>query len=61
MDRHVFRVTASESSTGTGRSATALLMVYVQDVQDHAPVFEKSTYTASIGEDAPVIINYNNK
>ncbi|KAG8226847.1 hypothetical protein J437_LFUL004088 [Ladona fulva] len=36
------------------RSATAFLVIHVNDINDHEPVFEKSEYSAVLSESAPV-------
>jgi hypothetical protein len=52
IDRHVLRVTASDRTNMYTASTT--LYVYVQDVQDNAPIFDNTIYTGNIAEDAPV-------
>lgn len=59
MNKHVFRVTAYEGGGGGGggnpsRSATASVMINVLDVNDHAPLFEKSVYVSTISESAEI-------
>ncbi|XP_031559365.1 cadherin EGF LAG seven-pass G-type receptor 2-like [Actinia tenebrosa] len=50
MGRHYFRVTAKDQGTPPLESSTDLTIV-VDDINDNAPVFEKSFYAASIPED----------
>uniref|UniRef100_A0A914UTL0 Uncharacterized protein n=1 Tax=Plectus sambesii TaxID=2011161 RepID=A0A914UTL0_9BILA len=50
MARHVLKVTAYERGNAM-RSASASVIVNVLDVQDHAPVFEKTSYIADVRED----------
>lgn len=49
--RFVLTVTATDAG---GRSDTATVYVNVTDANTHRPMFEKTPYTASISEDAPV-------
>lgn len=53
--KHVFRVIAYEGGGGNpSRSATASIVINVVDVNDHAPLFEKSVYFATISESAEI-------
>ncbi len=58
LDReHVgkYNLTVVAADKGTpARTVTTFLIIYVNDVNDHEPVFEKSEYTAVLDELAPV-------
>ncbi|XP_078719353.1 protocadherin Fat 4 [Lampetra fluviatilis] len=46
-------ILASDNGKPVARSATASLVVYVNDVNDHAPRFALSAYVAALSEGAP--------
>uniref|UniRef100_S4RTD9 Cadherin domain-containing protein n=1 Tax=Petromyzon marinus TaxID=7757 RepID=S4RTD9_PETMA len=46
-------ILASDNGKPVARSATASLVVYVNDVNDHAPRFALSAYAAALSEGAP--------
>ncbi|XP_061392189.1 cadherin-related tumor suppressor-like [Musca vetustissima] len=49
-----YNLTVVATDKGTpSRTATAYLIIHVNDVNDHEPVFEKSEYTAILSELAP--------
>ncbi|XP_067849588.1 protocadherin Fat 4 [Heptranchias perlo] len=47
-------VSVSDHGLPLARSSLASLVIFVNDINDHAPVFERSTYRVDIGEDVPV-------
>ena len=50
-----YNVTIVASDMGSPpRSSTSFLIIYVNDINDHAPVFEKSEYSAVLSELVPV-------
>lgn len=50
-----YNLTIVATDRGTpARTATAFLVIYVNDVNDHEPVFEKSEYSAVLNELSPV-------
>ncbi|CAB3399016.1 unnamed protein product [Caenorhabditis bovis] len=53
LDKHILKVTAYERVDPT-ISASATVVVHVQDVQDNSPIFEKDSYFGEIREDAPI-------
>ena len=36
------------------RTSTSYLIIHVNDINDHAPVFPRALYTATLAEDAPI-------
>lgn len=50
-----YNLTVVASDKGTpARTVTSFLIIYVNDVNDHEPVFEKSEYSAILNELAPI-------
>lgn len=52
ISKYNLTVVATDKGTPP-RTATAFLIIYVNDVNDHEPVFEKSEYSAILSELAP--------
>lgn len=53
INKYNLTVVASDKGTPS-RTVTSFLIIYVNDVNDHEPVFEKSEYSAVLNELAPV-------
>ncbi|XP_037498235.1 protocadherin-like wing polarity protein stan isoform X1 [Rhipicephalus sanguineus] len=54
MDVHYLRVIAIDGSSHPTATASSTLQVNVLDENDHAPMFEQSTYETSIRESVPI-------
>ncbi|XP_066575944.1 protocadherin Fat 4 [Amia ocellicauda] len=46
-------VSVSDNGTPVARSSFASLVIFVNDINDHPPIFEESLYTVDIREDVP--------
>jgi cadherin EGF LAG seven-pass G-type receptor 1 len=53
MDQHFFRVTAVDAGQPP-MTATTILRIYVDDVNDHPPLFEQAVYESKIRESVPI-------
>lgn len=53
LDLHYLKITATDSGTPQ-MTGTAVLQINVVDENDHAPIFEKSSYETSVRESVPV-------
>ncbi|XP_078395822.1 protocadherin Fat 4 isoform X1 [Cetorhinus maximus] len=47
-------VSVSDHGVPLARTSLASLLIFVNDINDHAPVFEKPLYRVAVGEDVPV-------
>ncbi|XP_067898848.1 protocadherin Fat 4 [Heterodontus francisci] len=47
-------VSVSDNGLPLARSSLASLLIFVNDINDHAPVFDRPLYRVHIGEDVPV-------